>query len=102
MLDLNYVRDNLAAVRQALIDRNFPLETLDRFSEIDGERRRVIGEADNINQQRNAASREIGTLMQAGNAHEAEQKKAELASLKTRQAELEAERDTAESAMREI
>ena len=36
------------------------------FAELDAERRRVIGEADRINQQRNAASKEIGALMQAG------------------------------------
>jgi seryl-tRNA synthetase len=75
---------------------------LDRFAEIDQERRRVIGEADSINQVRNASSKEIGALMQAGKRKEADAKKAEVSGLKERQSELEAARDEAESAMREI
>ncbi|CAN5463669.1 serine--tRNA ligase [soil metagenome] len=102
MLDLNFVRENLDAVRTALANRNFPLETLDTFAELDAERRRVIGEADRVNQERNAASREIGALMQSGKRDEAETKKAEVAGLKDRQAELETLRDEAEKAMREV
>ena len=102
MLDLNFVRENLDAVRKTLVNRNFPAETLDEFVELDAERRRVIGEADKINQTRNAASKEIGALMQAGNRDEAEARKAEVAGLKEKQAELETFRKQAESAMREI
>ena len=102
MLDLNFVRDNLDAVRAALQTRGFSENVLDRFAEIDKERRRVIGEADSINQQRNASSKEIGALMQAGKREEAEAKKAEVAGLKERQSALETARDEAESAMREI
>src|SRR6476659_7997975 len=102
MLDLNYVRENIDAVRAALDARRFPTDLLNRFDEIDSERRRVIGEADTINQQRNAASKEIGSLMQAGKRDEAEAKKAEVAGLKEKQADLERLRDETESAMREI
>ena len=102
MLDLNFVRDNLDLVRQAYADRNFPAGPLDRFVELDAERRRVIGEADRINQLRNAASKEIGGLMQAGNRDEAEVKKAEVAGLKDQQAELEKARDAAEAEMHDL
>jgi seryl-tRNA synthetase len=102
MLDLNYVRENLEAVRKALATRGFPADLLDRFAEIDTERRRVIGEADSINQQRNTVSKEIGALVQAGKRDEADAKKAEVAGLKDKQAALEAARDEAQSAMREI
>ena len=102
MLDLNYVRDNLEAVQKALATRGFAGDLLDRFAEIDQERRRVIGEADSINQQRNTSSKEIGALMQAGKRDEADAKKAEVAGLKEKQAALETARDEAESAMREI
>lgn len=102
MLDLNYVRENLETVRDALNTRGFPTEILERFAEIDVDRRRVIGEADAINQERNTASKEIGALMQAGKREEAEVKKAEVAGLKAKQSELETLRDEAESAMREI
>jgi len=102
MLDLNFVRDNLELVRQAYADRNFPADALDRFVELDAERRRVIGEADRINQLRNAASKEIGVLMQTGKRDEAEAKKAEVAGLKDQQNELEKARDTAYAEMHDL
>lgn len=102
MLDLNFVRENIDTVRAALANRNFPLDALDQFAALDTERRRVIGESDAINQQRNAASKEIGALMQSGDRDTAEAKKSEVAGLKERQAELETRRDAAESSMREI
>lgn len=102
MLDLNFVRANLEKVKKALIDRNFPTHSLEKFAELDAERRRVIGEADKINQIRNASSKEIGALMQSGKKDEAEAKKAEIAGLKERQTEFEKLRDEAESTMHEL
>lgn len=99
MLDLNFVRDNLDAVRTALGNRNFPAEALDTFVELDAERRHVIGESDRLNALRNAASKEIGSLMQTGKRDEAEAKKAEVAGLKDQQAELDVRRENAEAAM---
>jgi seryl-tRNA synthetase len=102
MLDLNFVRENLEKVKESLINRNFPTAILDEFVDLDETRRRVIGESDQINAQRNAASKEIGALMQSGEREEAEAKKAEVAGLKETQAGLERQRDEAESAMREL
>jgi seryl-tRNA synthetase len=102
MLDLNFVRENLDLVRESLGKRNFGADALDTFVEFDSKRRKVIAEADSINQQRNAASKEIGGLMQAGKKDEAEAKKAEVAGLKDRQSELEKQRDEAEAAMQEL
>jgi seryl-tRNA synthetase len=102
MLDLNYVRENLEKVREALSSRNFPAESLEKFVELDAERRRLIGESDRLNAQRNSSSKEIGALMQAGKRDEAEAKKAEVAGLKEKQSELEKQRDEAELAMREL
>ena len=102
MLDLNFVRENLDAVRMALKNRNFPVDTLDKFVELDAERRRVIGEADKINQTRNVASKEIGALMQSGQHDDAEAKKAEVGGLKDKQSALENQRDEAETAMSEL
>jgi seryl-tRNA synthetase len=102
MLDINFVRENLATVRDALANRNFPADTLDKFAELDAERRRVITEADALNQARNAASKEIGALMQAGKRDEAEARKSEVAGLKETQAELEKARDAADAEMREL
>ncbi len=102
MLDLNFVRENFDVVQAALANRNFPLDTLNEFAALDIERRRVIGESDGINQLRNAASKEIGALMQSGDRDAAEVKKAEVAGLKDKQSALESQRDAAEAAMRNI
>ncbi len=102
MLDLNFVRENLETVKKALENRNFPTESLEKFAELDAERRRIIGEADAINQTRNSSSKEIGALMQSGKRDEAEAKKAEVSGLKDKQSELETKRDEAENAMREL
>ncbi len=102
MLDLHFVRENLDAVREALANRNAPADALDKFVNLDASRRRLIAESDEINQKRNAASKEIGDLMKAGQKDQAEARKAEVADLKTRQTELEGERDQAETAMTEL
>ena len=102
MLDLNFVRDNLDRVRAAMVDRNFSADELDRFAELDAERRSVIIESDNINQLRNAASKEIGALVKSGKKDEAESKKAEVAGLKEKQADLERRRDETDAAMRDL
>jgi len=102
MLDINFVRENLDQVRVALANRNFPADTLDQFVELDATRRRVIAEADELNRQRNASSKEIGALMQAGKRDEAEAKKGEVTGLKEKQSELERQRDESETAMRDL
>jgi len=102
MLDINFVRENLDTVRKALIDRNFPADALDKFAALDAGRRRVIGEADELNRRRNASSKEIGAMMQAGQRDEAEAKKQEVSGIKEKQSELEKLRDEAESAMHDL
>lgn len=102
MLDLNFVRENLEAVRKAMENRNFPAEVLNDFIELDAERRRIIGESDQLNQQRNTASKEIGALMQAGQKGDAEARKQIVSEIKTRIAGLEAGREKAEAGMREL
>ncbi len=102
MLDLNFVRENLDTVRTALRNRNFPTDLLDDFAGMDSERRKVIAESDQINARRNAASKEIGALMQSGKLDDAESKKVEVAGLKDRQAELDEQRKEFESRMSDL
>jgi seryl-tRNA synthetase len=102
MLDLNFVRENIDTVRVALESRNFPTDSLSKFSALDADRRRVIAESDNLNQQRNSASKEIGALMQAGKREEAEARRQEVSQIKERQSELDRLRDEAESAMHDL
>ena len=102
MLDLNFVRENLDRVRAALDARGFPTEALDAFTEADQARRRAIAESDQLNAQRNAASREIGALMKEGKREEAEARRQEVTQLKNQMAELDRARDEAEGRMREL
>ncbi|MDX6610919.1 MAG: seryl-tRNA synthetase [Blastocatellia bacterium] len=102
MLDLNYVRDNFERVRTALKDRGFPTAVLDDFGLADADRRRLIGETDQLNAQRNSASREIGILIKEGKKDEANIRRQEVNELKQRMSELEAARDEAEGRMREL
>ena len=102
MLDLNYVRENLDRVRAALEARNFPAESLEDFARLDAERRAAIAGSDNLNAERNAASREIGALMKAGKKDEAESQRRAVGELKERIAGLDRRRDEAEAAMREL
>src|SRR3982074_3764619 len=102
MLDLNYVRDNLDKVRAALQTRGLAPEVLDDFAKADAERRRVIGESDELNARRNTASREIGALLKAGKKDEAEAQRKEVGQLKDRIAELDQLREQVEARMREL
>jgi seryl-tRNA synthetase len=102
MLDLNFVRENLDAVRAGLEARGFPTEALERFAEADTERRRVIAESDRLNAERNSASREIGSLMKEGKREEADARRAAVGQLKERIAELDQARLAAETSMREL
>src|SRR6267378_3159642 len=102
MLDLNYVRDNLDKVRAALQTRGLAPEVLDDFAKADAERRRVIGESDELNARRNTASREIGALIKAAKKDEAEAQRKEVGQLKDRIAELDQMREQVEARMRDL
>jgi len=102
MLDLNYVRENLDAMRAALAKRNMPSAALDDFARADDERRQVIAESDRVNAERNSASREIGALMKEGKREEADARRQAVGELKNRIGELDRKRDEAEARMREL
>lgn len=102
MLDLNHVRENLDQVRAKLQSRGVPAEAFEDFEKADTERRRVIAESDQLNAQRNAASREIGALMKDGRREEADLHRQEVSTLKGRMAGLNQLRETAEERMRNL
>jgi len=102
MLDLNFVRENLDRVRAALDTRNASSSVLDDFAHIDTERRRIIAESDQLNAQRNVASRDIGALMKEGKRDEAEAQRQEVGKLKERIAELDLKRGEAEVNMQTL
>src|SRR5437667_11401624 len=102
MLDLNYVRENLEGVRAELEKRGMPGAALDDFVQADAERRHVIAESDQLNAERNAASREIGALMKAGQHEAADARRKAVNELKHRIAELDQKREQAEVRMIEL
>jgi seryl-tRNA synthetase len=59
MLDLNYVRENLDKVREALQARHTDTRPLDDFAKADTERRRVIAELDELRAQAEARMDEL-------------------------------------------
>ncbi len=77
MLDVHFVRENFDLVREKLSTRNFDPALLDNFTELDGVRRSMIRERDELNAASNRISKEVGALMREGKKDEAETKKAE-------------------------
>ena len=67
MLDLNFVRENLALVEGKLRQRGMdPAAVLKDFREVDTQRRQAITEAETSKAQRNKASEEIAKLKKSG------------------------------------
>ncbi|HVF92256.1 MAG TPA: serine--tRNA ligase [Blastocatellia bacterium] len=90
MLDINFVRENFDHVRRKLGGRGFPMEALDRFTELDERRRSLVRERDDLNATRNRESQEIGNLMKEGRKDEAESRRAAVRELGERISETEA------------
>ena len=78
MLDINFVRDNYDLVMRKLQTRGFSPEALDRFSQLETERRSNIRKVDDLKAVRNRESQEIGTLMKAGQKEDAESRRQEV------------------------
>lgn len=67
MLDLNFVRENLAAVEEMLRRRRLdPAQVLGDFRAVDERRRSLITQAETLKAQRNRASEEIARIRKAG------------------------------------
>jgi seryl-tRNA synthetase len=67
MLDLNFVRDNLALVEEKLRQRGMDsAEVLKDFRAIDAERRQAITQTETLQAKRNQASKEIAKLKKSG------------------------------------
>lgn len=78
MLDIKFVRANQAVVEEALAKRGGKI-SLDGFIKLEAERRAVLADVENKKARRNAVSKEIGKIKQAGG--EASEIMAEMRSL---------------------
>jgi seryl-tRNA synthetase len=102
MLDVNFVRANLDLVRRKLEQRSFPLDALDRFTELDERRRQLVRRRDDLNALRNRESQEIGKLMKAGQKDDAESRRAAVRDIGDQIAATEAELGAVESELNNL
>ncbi len=102
MLDVNFVRDHLELVREKLGYRRFDLSLLDELTVLDGERRQLIRERDELNAAANRLSREVGQLMRDGRREEAEERKAESRAVTERNRGIETRLEELEQSFRAI
>jgi len=84
MLQLQVLRQNVEAVKARLAVKNFKnTELVDEVIALDDQRKKLQLEFDNTQASVNSASKEIGMLMGKGEKEAAEEKKKEVAELKT-------------------
>ena len=83
MLQINYIKQNVSAVKDGLALKNFAnLSLVDELIELDEEIRRQKSNTENLQASINTTSKEIGALMAKGNAEEATAKRNEVAAWK--------------------
>ena len=104
MLDLRQIRDEPDLVRARLRVRGrIEYEAaVDQLLELDGRRRSLIGEVDDLRARRNAVSPEVGRLKQAGQHEEAAPLVVEMRELGERMSALESQRDSVENRVRDL
>lgn len=101
MLDIKLIREQADLVRQRLASRGAGDETrVDEVLTLDEQRRKLVGEVENLKSIRNRVSKEIGMLMGQKKLEEAEARKKEtrdigdkISTLDAQVAEVEAARD---------
>jgi seryl-tRNA synthetase len=104
MLDLKQIRDEPDLVRSRLRVRGRAEYTaaVDQLLELDGRRRSLISEVDNLRARRNEVSPQVGRLKQTGQHDEAAPLIVEMRELGERMSALEAERDAVEMRVRDL
>ncbi|HVM92609.1 MAG TPA: serine--tRNA ligase [Terriglobales bacterium] len=101
MLDLNFVRDNLALVEEKLRQRGMnPAGVLGDFNAIDTERRQAITQTETLKAKRNQASEEIARLKK--NKEDASAQIEATKQMREQIAELEKKSADADARLREI
>jgi seryl-tRNA synthetase len=99
MLDLSFIRQNLAFVRQKMQERGTSVG-LDEFETLDSERRRLIVESENLKRLRNSTNNEITALKQ--HKQDASAKIAEMKEVSARIKTLDEELKRCEEKLREL
>ncbi|MCD8199460.1 MAG: serine--tRNA ligase [Coriobacteriaceae bacterium] len=90
MIDIRFLRENLEQVKTCCENRHAEVD-LEGFEALDERRRALIKEAEALKAERNATSKQIGTMMQEGRAQDAEAAKEQMRGVGDEIAELDAE-----------
>ena len=96
MLDIKYIRAQPDEAKTRLEARGEDGGCIDQLLAMDEQHRALVTEVENLQSQRNAASREIGALMGQGKKDEAEGKKAEVREIGERITSLNGEKECSE------
>ena len=91
MLDAKFIREHTEQLRASMQARGSDWD-IDHFLALDEERRSLIPELENLQADRNSASKQIGLLMREGKQDEAEAAKEKVASIKGQIEDLNARR----------
>jgi len=84
MLQVAFIRNNRELVKEKLAVKNFGnISIVEKVIELDDERKKLQFEFDETQSKLNATSKEIGQLMASGKKETAEEKKKEVATLKS-------------------
>ena len=104
MLDIKFVRENPEAVKENIRKKfqEHKLPMVDEAIALDQKRRDIQAEADQLRNEKNKISKEIGRLMAQGDKEGAEAVKAKVAEFSARLKELEQEAPETEAALRKI
>ncbi len=105
MLTLNYIRDNKEAILKGLKIRNFSdeaLQVIDQIGDLDIKRKANQTRLDACLSEVNTISKKIGSLYQSGQASEAEEAKAKVASIKEQSKVLEQEQQGIASQLEDL
>lgn len=101
MLDMKFIRENPDLIDKSCASRNASWDR-ESFFELDEKRRALIAEVEALQQERNAASKQIGALMREGKQDEAAAQKEAVRKGNERIAEIEQERTETESALKDL
>ena len=103
MLQISYIRQNAALVKERLAVRNFAdLSVVDKILEGDEQVRKLKTETESIQSSINAASKEIGMLMGKGEKEAAEARKQEVGANKSALQNLSAQLADAEKQLQDL
>lgn len=102
MLDVKYIKDNKELVKERLAIKNFKeLNLVDEIIELDAQRKKLQSESDATQSKINLTSKEIGQLMAKKENATAEERKQEVALLKSSLQPISAELDKIEKQLSE-